>query len=78
VAAVAELPDSQRKAIVGREFGGFTHDEIAQQLNLSTGATKQLIYRARLTLLPGRPSLPLAADRPSAEPVPSQVVCWPA
>jgi len=50
VAAVAELPDSQRKAIVGRELGGFTHDEIAQQLNLSTGATKQLIYRARLTL----------------------------
>ena len=50
VAAVSELPDSQRKAIVGRELGGFTHEEIAEQLSLSTGATKQLIYRARLTL----------------------------
>ncbi len=50
VAAVAELPASQRTAIVGRELGGFTHDEIAAQLDLSTGATKQLIYRARLTL----------------------------
>ncbi len=50
VAAVAELPPSQREAIVGRELGGFTHDEIATRLELSTGATKQLIYRARLTL----------------------------
>ncbi len=50
VAAVAELPAAQREAIVGRELGGFTHDEIAGRLELSTGATKQLIYRARLTL----------------------------
>jgi RNA polymerase sigma factor (sigma-70 family) len=50
VAAVADLPDSQRQALTAHELGGFSHQEIASQLELTTGATKQLIYRARLTL----------------------------
>lgn len=50
VAAVSDLPASQRKALIGHELGGFSHEEIATELKLTTGATKQLIYRARLTL----------------------------
>lgn len=50
VAAVSGLPPSQRRALIGHELGGFSHEEIAAELDLTTGATKQLIYRARLTL----------------------------
>ncbi|MGK2956079.1 MAG: RNA polymerase sigma factor [Solirubrobacterales bacterium] len=50
VAAVADLPAAQRRALVGHELGGYTHEQIAAELKLTTGATKQLIYRARLTL----------------------------
>jgi len=50
LAAVSDLPEAQRRALVDHELGGFTHEEIAAGLELSTGATKQLIYRARLTL----------------------------
>ncbi len=45
--ALAELPEAQRQAIVERELGGYTHEQIARELEISTGATKQLIFRAR-------------------------------
>lgn len=50
VAAVSALPASQRRALIGHELGGFSYDEIAAELDVSAGATRQLIYRARLTL----------------------------
>ncbi|MBK8293613.1 MAG: RNA polymerase sigma factor [Solirubrobacterales bacterium] len=50
VAAVSALPTSQRRALIGHELGGFSNDEIAAELDVSPGATKQLIYRARLSL----------------------------
>ena len=50
LAAVADLPAAQRKALVDHELSGFSHEEIAAELDLSTGATKQLIYRARISL----------------------------
>ncbi|HMT05607.1 MAG: RNA polymerase sigma factor [Solirubrobacterales bacterium] len=50
LAAVADLPPAQRRALVDHEVSGFSHEEIAAELELSTGATKQLIYRARLSL----------------------------
>lgn len=50
VTALAALPEAQRQAIVDRELGGYTHDEIARELEVSTGATKQLIFRARTGL----------------------------
>ncbi|HNH86024.1 MAG TPA: sigma-70 family RNA polymerase sigma factor, partial [Solirubrobacterales bacterium] len=50
LAAVADLPPAQRRALVDHELSGFSHEEIAAELDLSTGATKQLIYRARLSL----------------------------
>ena len=50
LAAVADLPPAQRRALVDHELSGFSHEEIAAELDLSTGATKQLIYRARISL----------------------------
>ena len=50
LAAVADLPPAQRRALVDHELSGFSHEEIAAELELSTGATKQLIYRARISL----------------------------
>lgn len=50
VAAMTDLPDAQRRALIGHELGGYSHEEIAGELKLSTGAAKQLIYRARLSL----------------------------
>ena len=47
IASLAALPEAQRQAIVDRELGGYTHEEIARELEISTGATKQLIFRAR-------------------------------
>lgn len=47
VTALAALPEAQRQAIVDRELGGYTHEQIARELEISTGATKQLIFRAR-------------------------------
>lgn len=41
------LPDQQREAIVARELEGRGHAEIAAELGTSTGAVRQLIFRAR-------------------------------
>lgn len=47
VEAVGGLPERQREALVLRELGGMSHVEIAEQLDTSVQATKQLIKRAR-------------------------------
>jgi RNA polymerase sigma factor (sigma-70 family) len=53
VVALSDLPEAQRKAIVQRELEGKGHDEIAEDLNVSPGAVRQLIFRARGTLRAG-------------------------
>ncbi|MBV9165738.1 MAG: sigma-70 family RNA polymerase sigma factor [Solirubrobacterales bacterium] len=45
------LPDRARAALVMRELGGLSHEEIAATLGLSTGAAKQAIFEARKGLL---------------------------
>jgi RNA polymerase sigma factor (sigma-70 family) len=50
MAAMADLPAAQRDAIVKRELEGRGHEEIGHALDLSPGAVRQLIYRARHTL----------------------------
>jgi RNA polymerase sigma factor (sigma-70 family) len=50
VAAVSELPDRQRDAIVMREFEGRSYEEIALALGAGDGAVRQLLNRARGTL----------------------------
>lgn len=47
VEAVGALPERQREALVLRELAGMSHAEIAEQLDTTVQATKQLIKRAR-------------------------------
>jgi RNA polymerase sigma factor (sigma-70 family) len=53
LAALQELPEHQRDAIVKRELDGSGHDQIAADMGLSPGAVRQLIYRARRSLREG-------------------------
>jgi RNA polymerase sigma factor (sigma-70 family) len=50
VAAVRELPERQRSAIVLQALEGRSYDEIADELGVSDGAVRQLLNRARNTL----------------------------
>jgi RNA polymerase sigma-70 factor (ECF subfamily) len=46
-AAVAELPETQRMAIVLRRYEELSYEEIGSVLNLTTPAVKSLLFRAR-------------------------------
>jgi RNA polymerase sigma-70 factor, ECF subfamily len=48
--ALARLPDTQRQAILLREWRGFSYREIAEELGLSGAAVETLIFRARKSL----------------------------
>ncbi|MEA2436305.1 MAG: hypothetical protein QOF65_861, partial [Thermoleophilaceae bacterium] len=50
VAAVKDLPDRQRDAIVLQAMEGRSYDEIAAELGVTDGAVRQLLNRARTTL----------------------------
>jgi RNA polymerase sigma factor (sigma-70 family) len=50
VAALNDLPERQRDALVMREFEGRSYDEIALALGANDGAVRQLLNRARVTL----------------------------
>jgi RNA polymerase sigma factor (sigma-70 family) len=53
-----EMPDSQRRAILLREWQGLTYREIANELELSQSAVETLIFRARRALAAGLEHLP--------------------
>lgn len=61
-AAVAQLPDDQRQAVVLRFAGDLRNREIAEIMNRSEGAVKLLTFRA-LTSLRKRFGAPLPAER---------------
>ena len=48
--ALASLPETQRQAILLREWRGFSYREIAEELKLSGAAVETLIFRARRSL----------------------------
>lgn len=50
VTAVGGLPSHQRHVIVRQEFDGHSHEQIAGELGLTTGAVRQLAHRARRTV----------------------------
>lgn len=50
VAAVQDLPERQRDAIVLQALEGLSYEEIALQLGVTGGAVRQLLNRARTTL----------------------------
>jgi RNA polymerase sigma factor (sigma-70 family) len=48
--ALRAMPDTQRKALLLREWKGLSYNEIAAELGLSQPATETLLFRARRTL----------------------------
>lgn len=49
-AAIAGLPETQRLAVVLRQYEQLSYEEIAAVLGLSVSAVKSLLFRARTTL----------------------------
>jgi RNA polymerase sigma factor (sigma-70 family) len=49
-AGLAQLPDSQRRAILLREWQGLSYADIAEQLGLTVPAVETLLFRARRSL----------------------------
>ena len=48
--AIAQLPDTQRMALVLRRYQELSYEEIAEVLELSVPAIKSLLFRARTEL----------------------------
>jgi len=46
-AALRAIPETQRKALLLREWKGLSYEEIGTELGLSQGATEALLFRAR-------------------------------
>ena len=61
--ALEHMPESQRRAILLREWQGLSYHEIADELELSQSAVETLIFRARRTLAS---NLESEAKQPSA------------
>ncbi|MBO0768723.1 MAG: sigma-70 family RNA polymerase sigma factor, partial [Solirubrobacterales bacterium] len=55
--SIAELPEPQRKALVGSELDGASRSELAEELGVSEGAVRQLVFRARSRLRVGLTAL---------------------
>ena len=49
-AALESMPDTQRRALLLREWRGLSYTEIADKLGLTQSATETLLFRARRTL----------------------------
>jgi RNA polymerase sigma-70 factor, ECF subfamily len=50
-AALAQLPDRQRQALLLREWQGLSYADIAEQLGLSLAAVETLLFRSRRSLM---------------------------
>jgi RNA polymerase sigma factor (sigma-70 family) len=48
---LADLPEQQRAALLMRELDGFSHDQVADALEISPAASRQLVKRARTGLV---------------------------
>nr|MCU0636563.1 sigma-70 region 4 domain-containing protein [Gemmatimonadaceae bacterium] len=48
--AIAALPPGARRIFVLHDVEGFTHDEIAEQLGITSGGSKAQLHRARMLL----------------------------
>lgn len=49
-AAIAALPPGARKVFVLHDVQGYTHEEIAEMMGVTSGGTKAQLHRARLLL----------------------------
>ena len=58
-----QMPESQRRAILLREWQGLSYREIAEELQLSQTAVETLIFRARRSLAKGLEQPPAPAQK---------------
>lgn len=58
-----QMPESQRRAILLREWQGLSYREIGEELQLSQTAVETLIFRARRSLAKGLESPPESAQK---------------
>ncbi len=49
-AAIAGLPAGARRVFVLHDVEGFTHEEIGEQLGITSGGSKAQLHRARMLL----------------------------
>jgi RNA polymerase sigma-70 factor (ECF subfamily) len=49
-AAIARLPKGARRVFTLHDIEGYKHEEIAEMLGVTTGATKAQLHRARMLL----------------------------
>jgi RNA polymerase sigma factor (sigma-70 family) len=61
--ALGQMPETQRRAILLREWQGLSYREIADELELSQAAVETLIFRARRALATGLEQPPIANRR---------------
>ena len=77
IQAVQTLPERQRDAIVLRELEGRSYEQIASELDVTGGAVRQLLSRARETLRSAASALTpiglLGRLRPESQPVLTRV-----
>jgi RNA polymerase sigma factor (sigma-70 family) len=64
-AAVAELADGQRQAVLLFYLQGLTHREVAAELAISVGAVKARLHQARAALTPSLTQLITTPEEPS-------------
>lgn len=64
--ALEAMPESQRRAILLREWQGLSYREIAAELELSQSAVEMLIFRARRALANGLRGVPASSKRRAA------------
>ena len=72
VVAIGALPEAQRRALVGRELEGLSHEQIAAELGVTPGGARGLIFRARAGVRDALGGVDPAPDRsiPDARPAP--------
>jgi RNA polymerase sigma-70 factor (ECF subfamily) len=49
-AAIEQLPEGQRQVVVMKDIYGWSHDEIAETMDISVTAAKVRLHRARAKL----------------------------
>ena len=79
LAAVRDLPERQRAALLLRELEGRSHEEIATALGVTTGSARQHLMRARATVRAGVTAItpyPLIAKLAAAATVSPSAAAW--
>ena len=70
--AMERLPEGMRKVLVLHDVEGYTHEEIAERLGITSGGSKSQLFKARAklrTLLAHLVDTPMRKDMQNVAPV---------